>query len=84
MAVMKAAGLDKYAYLAVGADMSKDKTDGYEEGNHYRNNSRGTVVTVDMVLDQARDYNCRCYERNDTTGIPRITAIPPGNRYAGN
>jgi hypothetical protein len=60
MAVVKAAGLDDYAYLAVGADMAKEKSGGYEDGNHYRNNPRGTVVTADMVLDQVRDYNCRC------------------------
>lgn len=60
MAVMKAAGLDNYAYLAVGADMAKEKSGGYEDGNHYRNNPKGTVVTADTVLDQVRDYNCRC------------------------
>ena len=60
MAVMKAAGLGNYAYLAVGADMAKEKSGGYEDGNHYRNNPKGTVVTADMVLDQVRDYNCRC------------------------
>ena len=60
MAVVKAAGLDDYVYLAVGADMAKEKSGGYEEENHYRNNPRGTVVTADMVLDQVRDYNCRC------------------------
>lgn len=60
MAVMKAAGLDNYAYLAVGADMAKEKSGGYEEGNHYRDNPRGTAVTAEMVLDQVRDYNCRC------------------------
>ena len=60
MAVMKAAGLDNYAYLAVGPDMAKEKSGGYEDGNHYRDNAKGVVVTVDMVLDQVRDYNCRC------------------------
>jgi hypothetical protein len=60
MAVAKAAGLDDYAYLAVGADMAKEKSGGYEDGNHYRNNPKGLLVTIDMVLDQARDYNCRC------------------------
>lgn len=59
MAVMKAAGLDNY-HLAVGADMAKGKSGGYEDGNHYRDNARGVVVTADMVLDQMRDYNCRC------------------------
>src|SRR6185369_7864230 len=60
MAVMKAAGLDDYVYLAVGADMAKEKSGGYEDGNHYRDNAKGTVVTSAMVLDQVRDYNCRC------------------------
>lgn len=60
MAVMKAAGLDNYAYLAVGADMAKAKSGGREDGNHYCNNPRGTVVTVDTVLGQVRDYNCIC------------------------
>jgi hypothetical protein len=57
MAVMKAAGLDNYAYLAVGADMSKEKSGGHEDGNHYCNNAKGGKVTADMVLDQVRDYN---------------------------
>jgi hypothetical protein len=57
MAVVKAAGLDNYAYLAVGADMSKEKSGGHEDGNHYRNNAKGVKVTADMVLDQVRDYN---------------------------
>ena len=60
MAIVKAAGLDDFAYLAVGADMAKEKSGGYEDGNHYRNNPKGTVVTADLVLDQVRDYNCRC------------------------
>jgi hypothetical protein len=60
MAVVKAAGLDDYVYLAVGADMAKEKSGGYEDGNHYRDNPKGTVVTAAMVLDQVRDYNCRC------------------------
>lgn len=62
MAVMKAAGLGDLAYLAVGADMAKEKAAGHEDGNHYRDNARGVVVTADMVLDQVRDYNCRCID----------------------
>ena len=62
MAVMKAAGLGDYAYLAVGADMAKEKSGGREDGNHYRNNKKGTVVTAEMVLAQVGDYNCRCYD----------------------
>jgi len=68
MAVVKAAGLDDLAYLAVGADMAKEKSGGHEEGNHYRNNARGTVVTADMVLDQVRDYNCRCNDEGRLYG----------------
>ncbi|HXE96187.1 MAG TPA: hypothetical protein VN642_07270 [Dongiaceae bacterium] len=60
MAVVEAAGLHNYAYLAVGADMAKEKAGGHEEGNHYRDNLKSVVVTPDMVLDQVRDYNCRC------------------------
>jgi hypothetical protein len=60
MAVVKAAGLDDFVYLAVGADMAKEKAGGHEDGNHFCNNGRGTIVTADMVLDQVRDYNCRC------------------------
>ncbi|MCM0084411.1 hypothetical protein L4X63_22800 [Geomonas sp. Red32] len=60
MAVMEAAGLGDYSYLAAGPDMAKEKAGGHEDGNHYRDNPKGTVVTADMVLDQVRDYNCRC------------------------
>jgi len=60
MAVVKAAGLDNYAYLAVGADMSKEKSGGHEECNHYCNNGRGAKVTADMVLRQESDYNRLC------------------------
>jgi hypothetical protein len=61
MAVMAAAGLGDFAYLAAGADMAKQKSGGHEEGNHYCDNHRGAVITADMVLDQVRDYNCRCF-----------------------
>ncbi|GFO55856.1 hypothetical protein GMSM_28630 [Geomonas sp. Red276] len=60
MAVMEAAGLGDCSYLAVGPDMAKEKAGGHEDGNHYRDNPKGTVVTADLVLDQVRDYNCRC------------------------
>jgi len=68
MAVMKAAGLDNYAYLAVGPDMAKEKSGGYEDGNHYRGNAKGVVVTADMALDQVRDYNCRCNDEGHLYG----------------
>jgi hypothetical protein len=68
MAVLKAAGLDNYAYLAVGPDMTKEKSGGYEEGNHYRDNAKGVIVTANMVLDQVRDYNCRCNDAGHLYG----------------
>ena len=68
MAIMKAAGLDDYAYLAVGADMAKEKSGGYENGNHYCNNAKSVVVTAEMVLDQLRDYNCRCNDEGHLYG----------------
>ena len=37
MAVMKAAGLDNYSYLAVGPDMAKGKAGDSENRNHYNN-----------------------------------------------
>lgn len=57
MAVAKAAGLDDYAYLAVGADMAKEKAGEIETGNHYSNTLRGVTVTPAMVFAQVRDYN---------------------------
>jgi hypothetical protein len=57
MAVVKAAGLDDYAYLAAGADMAKEKSGGHEDVNHYCNNAKGAKVTADMVLGQVRYYN---------------------------
>jgi len=57
MAVVKAAGLDDFAYLAVGADMAKEKAATVENGNHYHNTPRGVRVTPEMVLAQVRDYN---------------------------
>lgn len=68
MAIMKAAGLDDYAYLAVGADMAKEKSGGYENGNHYCNNAKSVVVTAEMVLGQVRDYNCRCSDEGHLYG----------------
>jgi len=57
MAVVKAAGLDDYAYLAVVADMAKEKAGEIETGNHYSNIQRGVTVTPALVLAQVRDYN---------------------------
>lgn len=68
MAVAKAAGLDDFAYLAVGADMAKEKSGGYEDGNHYCNNSNSVTVSAQMVLDQVRDYDCRCNDEGQLYG----------------
>ncbi|RQW89188.1 MAG: hypothetical protein EHM79_03940 [Geobacter sp.] len=57
MAVVKAAGLDNYVYLAVGADMAKEKAGQIETQNHYNNTSRGVRITPEMVLAQVSDYN---------------------------
>lgn len=57
MAVAKAAGLGDYAYLAVGADIAKEKAGEIETGNHFNNTPKGTVVTPEMVLSQFTDYN---------------------------
>jgi hypothetical protein len=45
MAVAKAAGIGNYAYLAVGADMAKEKAGDIERPNHYYNNPKGVVIT---------------------------------------
>lgn len=57
MAVVKAAGLDNYVYLAVGADMAKEKAGRIEAGNHYNNTPRGVTISPEMVLAQVDDYN---------------------------
>jgi len=57
MAVVKAAGLDNYVYLAVGADMAKEKAGQVEARNHYNNTPRGGRITPEMVLAQVNDYN---------------------------
>lgn len=57
MAVVKAAGLDDYAYLAVGADMAKEKAGEIEGRNHYYNNPRGGKITPALVMAQVGSYN---------------------------
>jgi len=57
MAVAKAAGLDNYFHLTVGADMAKEKAGEIEAGNHYNNTPKGVKITPGMVLDQVSDYN---------------------------
>jgi hypothetical protein len=83
MAVVKAAGLDNYAYLAVGADMAKEKSGGHEEGNHYRNNAKGVKVTADMVLDQVRDYNSSSKDKGHLYGAI-IAALTQYREYKNN
>ncbi|BCS52801.1 hypothetical protein [Geobacter sp. SVR] len=63
MAVVRAAGLENLAYLAVGADMAKEKAAG-ESANHYCNMPKGVEVTPEMVLAQVGDYN----ENGDADG----------------
>jgi hypothetical protein len=57
MAVAKAAGIDNYAYLAVGADLAKEKAGEMEGLNHYYNTPMGVVITPTMVLDIFKKYN---------------------------
>lgn len=57
MSIVKAAELDKYAYLAVGADMAKEKASEIESPNHWCNNKPSTRVTPEMVFEQVADYN---------------------------
>jgi hypothetical protein len=55
--VVKAAGLDNYVYLAVGADMAKEKAGKIEAENHYNNTPRCVTISPEMVLAQVDDYN---------------------------
>lgn len=57
MAIVKAAGLNDLVYLAVGADMAKEKAGAIEARNHYHNTPKGKAITPEMVLNQAADYN---------------------------
>lgn len=56
MAVVEAAGAPALAYMAVGADMAKEKFPD-ERYNHYSGNRRDAVITVRDVLDQSALYN---------------------------
>ena len=56
IAIAKAAGYEKW-YNAAGADIAKIKAGDVEKKNHYVNNPPSTVVTAEMVLDQADRYN---------------------------
>jgi hypothetical protein len=56
LAIAKAAGYGKW-YNATGADIAKVKAGHIEKDNHYADNSPGTVVTPQVVLDQVARYN---------------------------
>jgi hypothetical protein len=63
IAIAKAAGYEKW-FNAAGADITKIKAGDIEKKNHFVNNPPDTVVTVEMVLDQAGRYN----KPHDTKG----------------
>jgi hypothetical protein len=63
IAIAKTSGYKKW-YNATGADMAKLKAGRKERYNHYVNNSRGTIVTPEMVFKQAKKYN----KTNDIVG----------------
>lgn len=56
IAIAKATEYKKW-FNATGADMAKLKAGNVEKRNHYVNNPRGTTVTPEMVLQQAKKYN---------------------------
>lgn len=56
VAIARAAGYAKW-FNAAGADMVKIKAGEIENSNHFVNNPPHTVVTAQMVLDQAERYN---------------------------
>jgi hypothetical protein len=54
--IAKSAGYSKW-FNAAAADIARMKIGDKELHNHYVNNPRGTVVTAEMVIDQAGSYN---------------------------
>lgn len=56
IAIAKTTGYKKW-YNATGADMAKLKAGRKERFNHYVNNSRTTIITTEIVLQQAENYN---------------------------
>jgi hypothetical protein len=56
LAIAKVAGYEKW-FNAAGPDVAKLKLGDKERHNHFVNNPRGTVVTVEMVLSQVERYN---------------------------
>jgi hypothetical protein len=63
LAIAKSAGYRKW-YNSVGADMTRLKAGEIESLNHSVQNSRGTTVTPEMVLQQIKQYN----KANDLMG----------------
>jgi hypothetical protein len=56
LAVAKAAGYTKW-YNAAAADIAKSKMGAREGHNHYCSSPAGTVITPEMVLEQAQRYD---------------------------
>lgn len=56
LAVAKAAGYGKW-YNAAAADIAKAKMGAREGHNHYHMSPHGTVITPEMVFEQARRYD---------------------------
>ena len=56
LAIAKAAGYRKW-YNAAGADIAKAKMGAREGHNHYHSSPAGTVITPEMVLQQAARYD---------------------------
>ena len=56
LAIARAAGYAKW-YNAAAADIAKAKIGGREGHNHYHASPHGTVITPEMVLAQARQYD---------------------------
>jgi hypothetical protein len=46
-----------YNYLAVGADIDKEKMGSREGHNHYVNDPKGAVITMETVWEQAEKYD---------------------------
>jgi len=56
LAIAKAAGYKKW-YNAAAADIARAKLGKMEGYNHYHNSPAGTVITPEMVLEQADRYD---------------------------
>jgi len=75
LAIAKASGYHKW-YNAAAADIIKIKIKDREDPNHYVNNTPGTVITPQMVLDQVKYY-----DRKDRTGHLYGAIIASFNHY---